>query len=45
MMDKTLLNCAAVLQGGKHRKDIFTYIYGDCNEGDSIIVFGFSKDC
>ena len=42
MMDKALLNYAAVCKGTKLCKIIVTYIYGDCNEGGSIIGIGFS---
>jgi hypothetical protein len=42
MMDKALLNCAAVCKVTKLRKGIVTYIFGDCNEGGLIIGIGFS---
>ena len=43
MMDKTMLNWAAVPKGTEHRYGIFTYNYGDCNEADSISVFSYSQ--
>ena len=44
MMDKTMLNCAAVGKGTEHCKGILTYIYGVCNKGDVIVVSGFSQN-
>jgi len=41
MMDKIMLNWAAVVTGTECCKGIFTYIYGDCKGGQSIMGIGF----
>ena len=41
MMDKALLNYAAVCKGTKLCENMVNYIYGDCNKGGPIIGIGF----